>query len=183
MISLLAIPERIIEGETLKIRLDIQGKINLKLYKGTYFNIILKENGNNLSPIKLYPLRFNGFPLEWEVNENSYNFNGTYNVKCIIQDSNQIANTTFIIEPKCIINKINICSNITNLNQINNSKDFQIKKKEIPIDYTGGCSIQKPNTIIKEEPIKNNIVENELNSILISNVNVQIAYKNVNSNF
>jgi hypothetical protein len=180
MISLTSIPERIIEGETLKVKLDIQGQINIKMYKGTYFNLVLKKNGGTLGSTTLYPLRFNGFPLEWEVNPNSYDSYGTFNVGCVVQDSNQITSTTFIIEPYCVVKKINTCNNITSFEQTKRFKDSQVKKQEIPIDYTGGCLIQKPGTIIKEQPKISNQVENEFNTGLLSSVKVQKATKNVN---
>lgn len=180
MISLTSIPERINEGETLKVKLDIQGQINLKMYKGTYFNIILKKNGSTLGSTTLYPLRFNGFPLEWEINPNSYGSYGTFNATCVVQDSVQVTNTTFIVEPDCIIKKTNTCNNITSIEQQKRYKDSQVKKQEIPIDYTGGCLIQKPGYKIQEEPKKNNKIENEFNLSLLSNVKVQRANKNVN---
>ena len=182
MISLTSIPERILEGETLKIKLDIQGKINQKMYKGSYFNLILKKNGGTHGSTTLYPLRFNGFPLEWEINSNSYDSDGTFNVGCVIQDSNQITTTTFIVEPQCIMimNKINTCNNITSIEQTKRFKDSQIKKQEIPIDYTGGCLIQKPGITLKEQPKIINPFENEFSTLLISSVKVQKATKNVN---
>lgn len=180
MISLISIPERIKEGETLKVKLDIQGQINLKMYKGTYFNIVLKKNGGTLGTTTLYPLRFNGFPLEWEVNPNSYGSYGTFNVGCVVQDSNQITSTTFIVEPDCIVKKVNTCNNITSLEQNKRFKESQIKKQEIPIDYTGGCLIQKPGTVIKEEIKPINPVENDFKASLLSSVKVQKASKNVN---
>lgn len=148
MISLTSIPERIKDGETLKIKLDIQGQINIKMYKGTYFNMILKQNGGTcgLGNSTLYPLRFNGYPLEWEVNPNSYGTYGTFNASCIIQNSKQITSTTFIVEPDCIVKKINTCNNLTSIEQTKRLKDAQIKKQEIPIDYTGGCLIEKAGT-------------------------------------
>jgi hypothetical protein len=182
MISLTSIPERIMEGETLKVKLDIQGQINLKMYKGIYFNLMIKKNGgtSGLGNTTLYPLRFNGFPLEWEVNPNSYGSYGTFNVGCVVQDSSQITSTTFIVEPDCIVKKINTCNNITAIEQTKRHKDSQIKKQEIPIDYTAGCLIQKPGQIIKEELKKINPIENEFNSSLLSSVKVQRANKNVN---
>lgn len=181
MISLTSIPERILEGETLKIKLDIQGQINQKMYKGTYFNLILKKNGGTHGSTTLYPLRFNGFPLEWEINPNSYGSNGTFNVGCVVQDSiSTITNTTFIVDLDCIVGKINTSSNITSIEQTKKFKDSQIKKQEIPIDYTGGCLIQKQGSQIKE-PIKIvNQVENEFSTLLLSSVKVQRAVKNVN---
>ena len=180
MISLTSIPERITEGNTLKVKLDIQGQINLKMYKGTYFNLVLKKNGGTHGSTNLYPLRFNGFPLEWEVNPNSYGSYGTFNVTCIIQDSNQITNTTFIVEPDCVVKKINTCNNITSLEQTKRFKNSQVKKEEIPIDYTGGCLIQKPGAILKEQSKIVNPIENEFTTSLLSSVKVQKATKNVN---
>ena len=185
MISLTSIPERIKEGETLKVKLNIQGQINLKTYKGTYFNIILKKNEGTLGSTTLYPLRFNGNPIEWEINPNSYGSYGTFNASCVIQDSSPVTSTTFIVEPDCIIKKVNTCNNITAIEQTKRHKDSQIKKQEIPIDFTGGCLIQKPGQQIKEEQIKEeqikiNQIENEFNSTLLSNVKVQRANKNVN---
>jgi hypothetical protein len=180
MISLTSIPERIIQGQTLKVKLDIQGQINIKMYKGTYFNLVLKKNGGTLGSTTLYPLRFNGFPLEWEVNPNSYGSDGTFNVGCVIQDSNQISSTTFIVEPDCIIKKTNTCNNITSLEQTKRFKDSQIKKQEIPIDYTGGCAIQKPGIMLKEQVKISNQVPNEYGNFLLSSVKVQKATRNVN---
>lgn len=180
MISLTALPERIKEGETLKLKLDIQGQINLKMYKNTYFNVVLKKNGGTLGSTTLYPLRFNGFPLEWEVNPNSYGSYGTFNVNCIVQDGAPITNTTFIIEPDCVVKKVNTCNNITSIEQIKRFKDSQIKKQEVPIDYTGGCLIQKPGHTIKQEIIKEDPVEKSFGAGLISSAKVQKASKNVN---
>ena len=41
MISLKSTPDKIIQGESVKIQLEIQGQINLKMYKGNYFNLII----------------------------------------------------------------------------------------------------------------------------------------------
>ena len=43
MISLTSEPERIINGETLKIKLDIEGKVNLSTYKNMLFNLTIKK--------------------------------------------------------------------------------------------------------------------------------------------
>jgi len=177
MISLIATPEKIIEGLTLKVKLEIKGTINLKMYKGTYFNLIIKKNGGTLGSKTLYPLRFNGFPIEWDINPYTYGSSGTFNVGCVIQDSNQnpITTTTFIIEPLSLIKK----QNLTQIEQTKRFKDSQIKKQEIPIDYTGGCLIQKIGTSIKIEENKLPI-NNSLCSSLLSSVKVQKATKNVN---
>lgn len=178
MINLLSKPEIIKDGETLYIQLDIQGKINKTMYKGSYFNLTLKKNGGTHGSTTLYPLRFNGFPLEWEVNSNSYNTYGTFNVTCNIQDGPQISSTTFIVEEDCIIKKINTCNNISNLIQAQNYKSQFITKKEQSIDYTGGCSIQKSGTIIKceinnEQDLLNNNLE------IISTSKVHKIVKNI----
>ncbi len=189
MISLTSIPDRIKEGETLKIKLEIQGQINLKMYKGTYFNLSINKNGGTLGTTTLYPLRFNGFPIEWEVNPNSYGSYGTFNVGCqvqngsLIQNGSQITSTTFIVEPDCIVKKINTCNNITAIEQTKRFKDSQIKKQEIPIDYTGGCLIQKPGIIVKEEPVKKEIVNDDFVQNLLSTAKVQKASKNINGIF
>lgn len=181
MISLTSIPDIIKDGETCKIKLDIQGNINLKMYKGNYFNLIVKKNGGTLAPTTLYPLRFNGFPLEWEVNPNSYGSYGTFNVNCILQDGPLITTTTFIVEPDCIINKVNTCNNITAIEQANKLKTLYVKKQEIPIDYTGGCAIQKPGIILKQQKIIEPQINTNIQLNLISNVKVQKAGSNVNS--
>ena len=196
MISLVSEPERIKIGETLKVKLDIQGQINLKMYKGTYFNLVLKKNGGTLGSTTLYPLRFNGFPLEWEINPNSYEFDGTFNVGCVIQSGystivssyntavsgsqNPITTTTFIVEPQCIIGRANICNNITMIEQTKRLKDSEIKRQEIPIDWTGGCLIQKPGIIIKQDLVKEDPVNKELQSALVSSARVQKSSRNVN---
>lgn len=185
MISLTSIPERIINGESLTVKLEIKGQINIKMYKGTYFNLVIKKNGGTLGSTSLYPLRYNGFELKWDVNPNSYGSDGTFNVLLVYQNysstlnPNGIAGTTFIVEPNCIINKVNTCNNITYIEQTKRFKDSQIKKEEIPIDYTGGCQIEKPNTIVKFMPKINVPIENELNSFLLSNAKVQKASRNV----
>jgi len=179
MITLVSIPEIIKDGETLKVQLDIQGKINKSMYKGSYFNLTIKKNGGDVyGTTTLYPLRYNGFPLEWEINPNSYNTYGTFNVTCKIQDGVNITNTTFIVEEDCIIKKVNTCNNITNFIQATNYKSQFTKKIEEEIDYTRGCSIQKPGTILKEQEIinKQNLYNNNQ---IISNVKVQKNIKNV----
>ena len=178
MISLISIPERVIQGETLKVKLDIQGKINIKTYKGVYFNLTIKKNGGNLGNTILYPLRFNGNPIEWEINPYSYMSDGTFNVNCTIQDGTQIVSTTFVVEPDCIIQKINTCNNLTTIEQSKRFKDSYIKKQEIPIDYTYGCQIEKPKSKIKDtQNIKEINTENIINQNIFSKV--QKAYKNV----
>jgi hypothetical protein len=79
-----------------------------------------------------------------------------------------------------MVGKINTCNNITSIEQTKKFKDSQIKRQEIPIDYTGGCLIQKPGSQIKEHIKIVNPVENEFNTLLISSVKVQKAAKNVN---
>lgn len=199
MISLISEPERIKMGETCKVKLDIQGTINLKMYKGAYFNLVLKKNGGTLGSTTLYPLRFNGFPLEWEINPNSYEFDGTFNVNCVLQSGyssilsgyssivssslNSISNTTFIVEPICLVKGANICNNLTVIEQMKRTKDSEIKKQEIPIDWTGGCQIQKPGTttIIEKEVIKEvpNSIDENFRSIMISSARVQKSSRNV----
>ena len=181
MISLTSIPERITNGETLKIKLNIQGQINIKMYKGTYFNLIIKKNGGTLGTEILYPMRFNGLPIEWEINPNSYDSYGTFNVSAICQNSNTntngIAKTTFIVEPDCLVK--NTKNNITIIEQTKRYKDSQIKKIEIPIDYTGGCQIENPDTKVKFIQKIINPSNSEFNSLLLSNVKVQKACRDV----
>lgn len=185
MISLTSFPQRIKNGETVKIKLDIQGQLNLKMYKGTYFNLILKKNGgtNGLGNTTLYPLRFNGNSLEWDININSYETFGTFNVGCVIQNSNQMAitSTTFIVEPDCANEKIN--KNITLIEQIKKFKNTQIKKEEIPINHTGRYLIQKPSDNLPYEFNQTKFNQTEFNQTK-SNQNfftgkIQKAIKNV----
>lgn len=187
MISLTAIPERIKDGETLKLKLEIKGQINVKMYKSEYFNIVFKKNGGTLGSTTLYPLRFNGYDLEWEVNPHSYGSVGTFNAMLVIQDTiYPIANATFIVEPDCIINKVNTCNNITQIEQTKKFKDSQIKRQEIPIDYTGGCMIQKPNEKVddkieiklKKLPPQNKTQE-DFNNFMTSSARIQKIGKNI----
>lgn len=205
MISLTASPSRINYGSPLKIILDIQGQINLKMYKGEYFNLTIKTNGssnlssNNLkNSTSLYPLRFNGFPLEWDIYPNVYGSNGldgdyycnstdnTFIVNCQIVNSNKnissiMASTTFIVNPDNIYH--NKLENINIFENNKQSKDFQIKKQEIPINYNTGCQIQKPGTklINNSNTIQSDNDLNNLKNLLISSAKVQIASKNVNA--
>lgn len=204
MISLTASPSRINYGEPLKIILDIQGQINLKMYKGEYFNLTIKTNGssnlssNNLkNSTSLYPLRFNGFPLEWDIYPNVYGCTGsdddyycnssdnTFIVNCQVVNSNKniyglIGSTTFIVNPNNIYH--NRLENINVFEGNKQSKDSQIKKQLVPIDYNMGCQIQKPGTklIDNSNTIKSDNDSNSLNNLLISSAKVQIGSKNVN---
>lgn len=206
MISLKSIPDIILQGDTVKIQLNIQGQLNLKMYKGKYFNLIVKKNGGTLGNVTLYPLRFNGFPLEWEINSYSYEplgEYGTFNVNCILQnDSNSYSNssiisTTFIIEQKCIEKKINICNNLINYEEQLKLKNSYIKNKNFPIDcpnnYLVDCSIQKnyaiSNNYKKEQMVKKLNEQYKLeqekllsNLDLTSSAKVQTIYKNVSGN-
>src|SRR3990167_10027536 len=93
-------------------------KNKMETYKNTYFNLIIKKNGGTLGTLTLYPLRFIGKLLEWEVNPYSYGSYGTFNVNCIIQNSStknlnginnglNVASTTFIVEPDCMVKNAN----------------------------------------------------------------------------
>ena len=180
MISLKSNPDRIFEGETLKIELIISGKINEKTYYGKYLNLNIIKNGTT-DIITLYPLRYNFKPLEWEVNPNSYKSYGTFNVQAIIQDGPVITTTTFIVEEKCIIGKINTCNNINYFQNINNSNNFNKQNKKTDIIETLKPSIQKPNTIITEKIINKNDILHKNMSILLNN-KVQKTGLNVNPN-
>jgi hypothetical protein len=172
MINLVSNPERVIEGQTLKIILNIEGQLNIKTYKGAYFNLMIKKNGSTLQNVILYPLRFNGCPLEWEVNPYSYGSDGTFNVNCIYQGSNIVlTSTTFIVEPEnknLIKENVKQQQNLTTLTQSIEYKKNYIKKQEIPIDYTRGVQILQDknlNNEIQIDPrheIINVVQENEL---------------------
>lgn len=181
MISFIPTPERIVNGETLTVKLDIDGQINNKTYKGKYFNVVIKKNGGTLGTVILYPLRFNGNPLEWEINPYSYGSEGTFTINCIFQGSSDsvLTSTTFVVEPDCITGRnVNVCNNLTSLEQANRLKNCQIKKQEIPIDYTGGCQIQKSGTVLKEVVVKSDVKKKELTSELLSSSKVQKAHRN-----
>lgn len=178
MISFIASSERIIYGETLKVKLNIQGKLNIKTHKGTYFNIIIKKNGSLLNTVTLYPLRFNGSELEWEINEYSYGSEGTFIIDCIFQGSLKVlTTTTFIVEPCNLVNNANINNNLTSLEQAKRLKNSQIKTQEVPIDYTVGCLIQKPGMKIDTINDKIKKQSNDIHELVLSS-KVQKAFRN-----
>lgn len=191
MISITPKPERITNGETLKIKLDIEGKINLETYKNMYFNLTIKKNGGTHGSIILYPLKFVGCSLEWEVNPYSYaGTDGTFNVSCTLQNSqSQICSTTFIVEPDCAVSKASSSNNITTLLSNINLRKGVAKKQEIAPEYFQSHQVQKKAQTIDCQEI--NYKENEIekkykldlntsnNTNLISSVKVQRAYKNV----
>jgi hypothetical protein len=187
MISITSEPERIINGETLKVKLNIEGKVNLSTYKNMYFNLTIKKNGGTHGSVILYPLKFIGCPLEWEVNPNSYESDGTFNVICTLQNSlNQICNTTFVVEPDGAVSKALSSNNITGLlYNINLRKGIVRKQEDIP-EYVKSYQIEKPSQIAnsyeinhKEKEIEKLKKTNEFSTQLISSVKVQRAYKNV----
>ncbi len=186
MISIVSEPERVINGETLKIKLDIEGKVNLATYKNMYFNLTIKKNGGTHGSTILYPLKFIGCPLEWEVNPYSYGSDGTFNVSCTLQNSlNQICSTTFVVEPDCAVSKASSCNNITGiLHNINLRKGIVRKQEEEP-EYVKSFQIQKPSQSsiydinYKEKEIEKASQSNGFGAQLISSVKVQRAYKNV----
>jgi len=187
MISIVSEPERIINGETLKIKLEIEGKVNIATYKNMYFNLTIKKNGGTHGSTILYPLKFIGCPLEWEVNPYSYGSEGTFNVICTLQNSiNQICSSTFIVEPDCAVSKAYSCNNITGiLHNINLRKGIVKKIEEEPV-YFKSFQIQKQNESknnyeidYKEKEIEKSKQKNEFSKQLISSVKVQRAYKNV----
>ena len=187
MISFVPSPERIVNGETLKVKLDIDGQSNTKTYKGTYFNVVIKKNGGTHGTVTLYPLRYNSCPLEWEINPYSYGSEGTFIVNCIFQGSSKVlTSTTFIVEPNWesgynTSTGVNIHNNLTTLEQAKRLKCSQVKKQEVPIDGTAGCQVQKPNETLYEQEhilLKDNIRNKEHPSELISTSKVQKAYRN-----
>ena len=188
MISIISEPERIINGDMTIVKLNIEGKVNYNTYKNMYFNLTIKKNGGNHGHIILYPLKFVGYPLEWEINPYSYDRNeGTYNVICTLQDSTiQICTCTFIIEPDSSVKKAYSSTNITSLFQNINIKKSIVKKQEEKIEYFQSFQVQKPEQIInapkinhKENEIeKKTQINNELNKTnLLSTSKVQCAYK------
>lgn len=191
MISITSEPERIVNGETLKIKLDIEGKINLGTYKNMYFNLTIKKNGGTHGSIILYPLKFVGCSLEWEVNPYSYaETDGTYSVICTLQNStNQICSTTFVVEPDCAVSKASSSNNITTLLSNINLRKGVAKKQEIDPEYFQSHQVQKkaqtincPEINYKEKEIerKNKLDLNASNNTnLLSSVKVQRAHRNV----
>lgn len=188
MISLTSEPERIINGETLKIKLDIEGKVNLTTYKNMLFNLTIKKNGGTHGSIILYPLKFIGCPLEWEVNPYSYTgSDGTFNVICTLQDSTvPISSCTFVIEPDRAVAKASTCNNISSLLQNINIRKGITKKIEEKPEYFKSYQVQKPELLAnsyeinhKEKEIEKKQTDNEINNInLISTSKVQKAFRN-----
>ena len=178
MISFTPSPERVTNGDTLKVKLDIDGQINVKTHKGNYFNVVIKKNGGTLGTVTLYPLRFNGNSLEWEINSYSYGSEGTFTANCIYQGSSSVlSSTTFIVEPDCVGGKnVNVCNNLTTLEQAIRLKNNQVKKQEVPIDYTGGCKIQKPGILTNETIIKSHVKMEQSNELVMGS-KVQKAYR------
>ena len=154
MISLKATPDRIIQGETLKLELEITGQLNNKTYYGKYFNIVLKKNGSKTNDLSnLYPLRYNYEPLIWEVNPNSYEFHGTYTANLIIQGGPIITSTTFIIYEKCVVGRVDTCNNITSIENANNIKSAYIKRREPSGEVVQGSKVQKQGNILTSVPL------------------------------
>ena len=187
MISIVSEPERVINGETLKVKLNIEGKVNLETYKNMYFNLTIKKNGGTHGSVILYPLKFIGCPLEWEVNPYSYGSDGTFNVMCSLQNSlNQICYTTFVVEPDSAVTKAISSNNITGiLHNINLRKGIVRKQEEKP-EYFKSFQIQNPEQLAnsqeinyKEKQIEKLNSTNGFNSQLLSSVKVQRAYRNV----
>lgn len=187
MISIISEPERIINGETLKVKLTIEGKVNIATYKNMYFNVTIKKNGGTHGSIILYPLKFIGCPLEWEINPNSYGSDGTFNVMCTLQNSlNQICLTTFIVEPDCAVEKANSCNNITGLIHNINIRKGIVRKQEEQPEYIKSFQIQTPIQVKnsydinhKEKEIEKSKLSTGFNETLLSSVKVQRAYKNI----
>lgn len=180
MISLKSIPDRITNGQTLKVKLTIEGKINISTYKNLYFNLTIRKNGGTHGTITLYPLKFVGCELEWEVNQNSYKSDGTFNVSCTLQNGPLISSTTFLIEPDSLVKNANKSSNITLLEQRKRLLESQVKKKIIEPEYVKSFQVQKPEIMknapeinFKENLIENNKLNNEFNKNLISTAKVQ----------
>ena len=190
MISIVSEPERIMLGETLKVKLNIEGKVNENTYKNKYFNLTIKKNGGTHGTITLYPLKYIGCELEWEVNPYSYSESyGTFNVTCTLQNSTvPICNTTFVVEPDSAVAKASSVSNITGLIQnINIRKGIARKQEEKP-EYFKSHQVQKPEQIAnsyeinyKEKEIEKKQTQsgNETNTTnLLNSVKVQRAFKN-----
>jgi hypothetical protein len=152
MISLRATPDRIIQGDTLKLELEITGQLNNKTYYGKYFNITLKKNGSTDSS-NLYPLRYNYEPLVWEVNPNSYEFHGTYTANCVLQGGPLITSTTFIIYEDCVVGKVDTCNNLASIENYLNIKSAYIKNKEPSSDVVQGSKVQKKGDTLKVAPL------------------------------
>ena len=187
MISIISEPERIINGETLKVKLNIEGKANISQYKNMYFNIVIKKNGGTHGSVILYPLKYIGCSLEWEVNPYSYGSDGTFNVGCTLQNSqDQISSTTFVVEPDCAESKASSCNNITTLLSNINLRKGIAKKQVETINHFQSFQVENPHKTTnsqeinyKEKEIEKKKLSNEFDTQLLSSVKVQRAYKNI----
>lgn len=188
MITITSKPNKIILGETLKVKLDINGKVNVNTYKNKYFNLTIKKNGGTHGIITLYPLKFIGEPLEWEVNPYSYAESyGTFNVICTLQNcSSSISNTTFVVEPNSAIAKASSVTNISGLLHNINIRKGIVRKLEEKPEYFKSYQIQKHEQMAnsyeinyKEKEIENkqSQIDAEINRINLLN-KVQCNIKN-----
>ena len=186
--SIISEPERIMLGETLKIKLNIEGKVNENTYKNKYFNLTIKKIGGTHGTVTLYPLKFVGCPLEWDINPYSYaDSYGTFNVICTLQNSSiPICNTNFIVEADCAIAKASSVSNISGILQNINMRKSIAKKQEEKPEYLNSYQVQKPKQIensyeinYKEKEIEKKQTDNETNkTYLLNNAKVQRAFRN-----
>lgn len=189
MISITSEPERIVNGETTKIKLNIEGKINNSTYKNMYFNLTVKKNGGTHGNVILYPLKYIGCPLEWEINPYSYaNSDGTFNVICTLQNSTvSICTTTFVVEPDPTTFKTLSQNNITEILHNVNMRKSVVKKQEEKPEYFKSFQVQKPQDKLnmyevnyKEKEIEKKKFSNETNNLnLLNSGKIQRAFRNV----
>jgi hypothetical protein len=114
MLDLTVVPDRLIETDkqivTINFNItDTKFYIdpNKKKYFGTYINITIRKVGSNLYFETLYPLRYNGEELIWNYTPSEV---GTFIIDAVLQNSQEIVitSTTLVVEPRNIINKVNI---------------------------------------------------------------------------
>lgn len=183
MFELVSEPDRITVGEDLVITFDIDDKFNKKNYVGKYIYLYVKKSGTSFV-FDTYIQRYNGEKLLWDINQYSYNMDGTFLVEArsssiATQSSNAniIGYTTFIVNKKMseqLIDKNNITS-------IKNEKEQRkCYKYNIPNDKIEKTESITSKVSLNIKPFKTGEKEKPKQDVIYSGV-MKNTGKNVNS--
>ena len=81
MISLKSYPDRIMDGETLKVELVISGKVNEKMYYGKYLNLNIIKNDKMYKSNRYYSEAKKILFLRYKIEKSQLNSWGSHKIQ------------------------------------------------------------------------------------------------------
>ena len=182
MFELICEPDRIIVEEDLTITFRIDDNFNKKNYIGKYIYLYVRKSGTSFT-FDTHIQRYNGEDLVWDINQHSYDMDGTFlvearssSVATQSSNSNTITCNTFIVNKK-------ISEQFIEQNNITTIKNKQEQRKCYKYN-TPNDKIEKTESITSKvtlniKPFKTGEKEKPKQEVIYSGVMINTG-KNIN---